>query len=257
MPVYQGGKSRLGKRIYNVICALEEDLSDDEYYLAYFEPMVGMAGVMKHFGDEDERDLYACDINKDIVLMWKAFQKGWKPPNSCSRKKFENLKSSTKHSAERGFLGCVASWGGTFLHDYRLDRGSNDYLGEGIRSLNSMKECMANVKFYNAQSYHKFQPYDMLVYLDPPYERNNLHNRFFQEFDHKKFWDIAREWSKNNIVVVSENGAPKDFKKIWQATSTIASGQTTGAKKYADCLYIHQNLYKAMSDATKRKIKRM
>jgi hypothetical protein len=31
-----------------------------------------------------------------------------------------------------------------------------------------------------------------------------------------KFWETIRNWSKNNIVIVSETDAPSDFVEIWK-----------------------------------------
>ncbi len=91
MTTYQGGKKRIGKKIYEVIKLIENDLYPDEK-LNYFEPFIGMGGVMRHFGKENNRKLYACDYNKDLILMWKELQKGWKPPLECNKEKYERLK---------------------------------------------------------------------------------------------------------------------------------------------------------------------
>jgi len=120
MTTYQGGKKRIGKRIYQVIDMIEENLYQD-VKLPYFEPFIGMGGVMRHFGKENDRELYACDYNKDLILLWKALQKGWKPPKKCSKETYEKLKNSKVNSAERAFIGIVASWGGIFFQNYRLD----------------------------------------------------------------------------------------------------------------------------------------
>ena len=108
MTTYQGGKKRLGKRISTVIKLIETDLYDKE--LDYFEPFVGMAGVIRHFS-LDNRQLFASDINKDIIMMWKSVQTGWKPPLVCTLSEYNKLKNSNRHSAKRGFIGSVASWG--------------------------------------------------------------------------------------------------------------------------------------------------
>jgi len=52
-----------------------------------------------------------------------------------------------------------------------------------------------------------------LIYCDPPY--NNTHNYNYQKFDNEKFWQWAREQSKDNYIFVSEQTAPEDFKSIW------------------------------------------
>jgi site-specific DNA-adenine methylase len=53
---YQGGKQKLGKRIYEVLDTIEEYF-EGENRLDYLEPFVGFCGVMKHFGDEGGRKL--------------------------------------------------------------------------------------------------------------------------------------------------------------------------------------------------------
>lgn len=254
MVVYQGGKSRLGKRIHDVICLLEEylyvhDHKNDKKYSKcdYFEPFVGMAGVLTHFGKDNDRYLFACDANKDIILMWQALQRGWLPPVSCTRKKYESLKVSPTHSAERGFIGTVASWGGIFFHAYRLDYNKNkDYVGEGYRSILKLLPFLVKVEFLDPASYDEFEPEGMVIYADPPYQGNALGNKtssLFRKFDHTKFWNTMRLWSKNNLVVVSEWQAPSDFKQIWSANGTVSSGQGRKAKKFQDNLYVHESVY--------------
>jgi len=71
-----------------------------------------------------------------------------------------------------------------------------------------------NVKFENA-SYDEYDLENFLIYCDPPYKNNNLTSKYFDNFDHKNFWNVMRKWSKKNIVLISESNAPKDFKKIW------------------------------------------
>lgn len=240
MTTYQGGKKRLGKKIYNIIYELEE-LITNAHVLPYFEPFVGMGGVLRHFSKEKTRHVYACDINKDLIMMWKAIQKGWKPPTKCNRKYYEELKNSKKHSAERGYLGVVASWSGIFFSSYRLDYNPNkDFLGEGYRGLMDIKPDIMNVEFLNSRNYYDFEPQGMLIYCDPPYLNNNFNTGYFSSFDHKQFWDIMRKWSKNNIVVISEYTAPKDFKKIWCTEATFTNNHKT--KKYKDCLFIYEHL---------------
>ena len=239
MTYYQGGKKRLGKQIYHVISELEKRLIG--YKLPYFEPFVGMGGVLRHFARESDRRVSACDANVDLILMWKALQKGWNPPLKCTRKEYETLKHSKKHSPERAFLGIVASYNSIFFSGYRLGF-SKKFLFEGYNGLMDIRPDIMSVRFLNARSYDQFQPNGKLIYCDPPYLGNTLQTSFFQKFDHDHFWDIMRKWSLNNLVVVSESTAPKDFVKIWCTESRVSEvhGKT---KRYDDCLFIHKRLY--------------
>ena len=40
-----------------------------------------------------------------------------------------------------------------------------------------------------------------LIYCDPPYKGKSEYSKKGSNFDHKKFWNIIRKWSKNNMVV--------------------------------------------------------
>jgi DNA adenine methylase len=262
MTTYQGGKKRLGKRIASVCKAVEFDILNHNNS-PYFEPFVGMAGVLNHMSrnesEEKRKSITASDINKDLILMWNKLKKGWKPPKKCSKEKYEKLKECKKHSAERGFIGVVASWGGMFFHAYRLDyKSDRDFMNEGYNGIMKIVPDIKRVSFKNG-CYSDYNPTGKLIYCDPPYKDNKLavnNHAFFQNFDHDQFWNKMREWSKKNIVIISESSAPKDFKKIWSATSSVTINQNS-AKKYSDNLYVHKDLYEALSHSTKTSVKKL
>jgi DNA adenine methylase len=252
MTAYQGGKGRLGERIYNVIKLVENDIVKDNI-LPYFEPFVGMGGVMRHFANENDRELYASDLNKDLILMWKALQKGWKPPLSCSLKEYNRLKDSPS-SAKRAFIGIVASYGTVFFNGYRLNyTDKKDYLREGYNSLMKVVPMMKNVDFMKSTSYDEWDPKGYLIYCDPPYINNKLKSKYFQKFDHNYFWDVMRKWSKNNIVIISETMAPNDFKEIWCAKSNCNTRYKN--KEYKDCLFVHNDIYNKLNPKLKKYLK--
>ena len=58
---YQGGKQRLGRKIYNVIKNYDDGTID------YLEPFVGFCGVIKHV-EKGDRKLVGCDINENIIM---------------------------------------------------------------------------------------------------------------------------------------------------------------------------------------------
>ena len=77
MTAYQGGKQRIGKKIYDIIHKYERELVDTK--LTYIEPFCGMCGVLRHFAAETDRTCIATDLNTDLILMWRAIQHGWEP----------------------------------------------------------------------------------------------------------------------------------------------------------------------------------
>ena len=265
MTSYQGGKKRLGKKIYAVIKLIEDDLLDENEELPpYFEPFVGMASVLKEFSGED-RQLYACDANQDLVCMWKALQKGWKPPKSCSEKRYKQLRDSDEVSAERCFVGCAASFGGVYFSSYRRN-DRQDKVGSAYRALLSSAGLVRDVTFLNPRSYLDFSPKGATVYCDPPYAGNRLQSssskrvaraRLFHNFDHDAFWERMRDWSRNNIVIVSESNAPSDFKKVWEDLGWVHTGPHRHTKKFPECLYVHDVIYGALSNGARRQISRI
>jgi site-specific DNA-adenine methylase len=243
MTTYQGGKKRLGEKISQSIRQIEEQITSGKT-LPYFEPFVGMGGVLRHFSKDGTREVYACDINTDLIMMWKAIQNDWKPPLECSKEKYEELKLSNISSPERGYLGVVASWSGIFFSSYRLDYNpqnpQRDFLGEGYRGIMNIKPDIMTVNFLDSRNYYDFEPRGMLIYCDPPYLNNKFRVKYFTGFNHDKFWQVMRNWSKNNIVVISESTAPDDFIEIWSADSTFTNIYKT--KKYKDCLFMYKKL---------------
>lgn len=259
MTSYQGGKKRIGKRIYKVISDIENMiLGDDNEKLPYFEPFVGMGGVLRHFAKEPNRKTSACDANIDLIMMWKALQNGWKPPTNITRKEYDRLKNSSEHSAKRAFIGIVASFGSNFFSAYRLDYSNKKYkmkfIMEGYNGLMNILPDIETTRFLNARSYDRFKPKGKLIYCDPPYVGNKLSSKYFQDFDHSHFWDTMREWSKENIVLISESNAPKDFVMIWSTTSCFANATSDTAKKYIDGLFIHESWGKCFTRTDKHKL---
>ena len=222
MACYQGGKQKIGKHIYNKLVEIENIYSPKKQ-LDYMEPFVGFCGVMKHF-HKDSRNCLAYDINKDVIDMWQALQNNWIPSGKCSKEKWIQLKTQ-EPSPERTLYGFVCSFGGMPFNYYL---SNNDYASMGTRSVLKIKEKIMNVEFVTSD-YRILQPRNMLIYCDPPYRNNVLNNKYFK-FDSDEFWEKMRQWSKHNIVVISEFSAPDDFKEVWSLSRPTLSNKVDGAR---------------------------
>jgi len=209
--IYQGGKGKIGKEIAEYI-EMVEDIFDWDG--EYFEPFCGLLGVGIHFAKEG-RIILASDINSDLIMMLKKIKKGWTPPKACSKSRYNKYKISKTHSALRGFYGLACAYSGIFFAGYRIKSGKRDFFSTFRDNLISMKNALQNVKF-SSKSYDKHKPKGKTIYCDPPYKGNSFGTEHFNDFDFDAFWQTMREWSKNNLVFISEYEAPKDFVCVWE-----------------------------------------
>jgi site-specific DNA-adenine methylase len=232
MPVYSGGKAKIGKEIANEIVKLEKKYKWENK--EYFEPFSGMLGVASHFA-EKKRKVIANDINKDIILMWKKIKKGWKLPVKCTKKKFMKLKYSDEHSAERGFYGVACTYSGIFYAGYRPGNKDQHFFNRSRNSIIDVSRHLPYIKFYS-KNYTSFEPSNMTIYCDPPYINNKFGSKYFSDFDSVLFWDTMRKWSKNNLVIISEYKAPSDFRCVWKKTMNSTFGKK--ASKRTEKLFV-------------------
>ncbi len=100
----------------------------------------------------------------------------------------------------------------------------------------------------SSRSYKSHNPHNKLIYLDPPYlgTKRTTNNNFLKDFDTDEFWRIATEWSKDNIVFISEvdGNIPKKYKDkfviVWSMDShRSVSKSGSGFKK--ECLFLHKS----------------
>lgn len=213
MTQYAGGKARLGTRISDFIFKYEaESIGHNDS--PYFEPFVGMAGVMTKMTPKNKnRKYFACDLEKCIISFWREIQTGWNPPE-ISKELYKRIRSSGVEDAMYAFaaFGCSFKgmrWGGFY----------EEAMGIAKRRLSKhdFNELTSNVTFIDNCSYVDHSPSGMVIYCDPPYMKSNFvkDRKNLMDFDHVLFWETIRIWSKNNLVIVSEAEAPDDFVSIW------------------------------------------
>ena len=72
-----------------------------------------------------------------------------------------------------------------------------------------------------------------IIYCDPPYANTKTYVSA-QDFNHEEFWETMRKWSKNNVVLITEENAPEDFRVVWSqqvSRSIKANDKTTAIEK--------------------------
>jgi DNA adenine methylase len=172
-----------------------------------------MLSVAKEFDDGRARTV--SDINRDVVMMWDSIlHKGWRPPSmNINKEYFNKLKTSSKPSPERAFYGTACSFGGYMLAGFYKRHGADEY--SGWNQITAMKPRLTNIKL-KCCSYDTYKPQGCLIYCDPPYQSTKKSCKYNNlVFNNTKFWDVMRTWSKNNLVFISEERAPRDFVCVW------------------------------------------
>ena len=212
---YLGGKHGMGKQLaeYMSTTCASNDVN------GYLEPFCGSLGVFKHMTDKGYNEYVASDTHSDLILMWKSIkQNKLKLPKNVTEKEYKRIKNSKSPNALKAVAGFGLSFGGKYFAGYAqksVGNSGRNFLIEFKTSIDKIKPKIqkSNVKFYN-KSYDEFKPTNMLIYCDPPYK--NTQGYSTGDFDHLKFWNIMREWSKTNCVFISEESAPSDFKVVWK-----------------------------------------
>lgn len=101
--------------------------------------------------------------------------------------------------------------------------------GELPGYIEAQRDKLKDVIFLH-KDYRAWNPTGCVIYMDPPYE-NTKQYKSVEIFDHADFWRVARLWSHDNIVLISEQEAPDDFVPVWihSVTRTMNQNKTIAA----------------------------
>lgn len=221
---YMGSKSRIAKYIVPIIQSYIDELKC-EYYL---EPFVGGANVIDKIVCPNK---VGSDKNKYLIALLKRVQS--KEPlleevskelYSAARTSFKDGDNSTFTDWELGNIGFLASYNGRWFDGGYAKPGYEkstnryrDYYREAKDNLLSQAPYLKDIEFV-CRDYTYYNDMDIkgcVIYVDPPYQNTKQYSNA-TSFDYDKFWQTMREWSANNIVLISEQEAPDDFTCIWE-----------------------------------------
>jgi site-specific DNA-adenine methylase len=212
MPRYHGGKIRIGQQIADLISEIALTIEDETgaRYTGYCEPFVGMAGVLKRIPETDwalrgrARKLRAGDLNESLIKMWKAAQRGWIPPTTCSERRFNELKRNGRSSAEKGFIGHQCGFVGVYFGAFD---GNNAVKGGSRRVAETATDELAHVHFSHGPYTQFSRLRGWIIYCDPPYFKSSFYgdeSGKIRKFDYDHFYAWAMRMSEDNLVFVSE-----------------------------------------------------
>ena len=220
----------------------------------YIEPFMGGCNMIDKVQCANR---LAYDKNRYLVALFKHLQNGGELPEDVSREQYADCRAHYK--ADDGYypdwylaaVGFLASFNGRFFDGGYAGKGVEgdkvrDYYQESKQNILQQIRSLQDVKF-DIADYKTLKPKGCLIYADPPYAGTKGYLTITKEFNHKEFWDLMREWSKDNIVLISEESAPDDFDILWEqeVTRTI---QAQNKSKATEKLFIHHSLNDTNSD---------
>ena len=242
---YKGGKcGKIARRVSEKILGFVGRLQGRRFD-GYTEPLCGMCSVGFDLLRGGLRlPCSFSDWDPDLILMWQSIQKNWIPQDYYTELEFERLKKSHVPSAERGYVGFTFSYGGDKFQGHKA-RYQGESKTRSVALNNKAKipqlRHITRGSQFTQRSYEELNPKNQIIYCDPPYKDTGGNSVNLRGFDHDSFWSTMRDWSRNNLVFVSEHegNAPPDWKRILR--EPVRRKMTTrGSQQVMDCLFVHQ-----------------
>ena len=215
---YMGSKSRIAKYIVPIL----QKIIDENYITTYVEPFCGGCNIIDKIECQTK---IASDKSHYLIELFKNIDKIQLLPDFVKKEHYSDVRNSfnTKNLKYDdwyiGAIGFLASYNGRFFDGgysglvQTKDGNYRNYYEEAKRNI--LEQNLSNIYFIEAD-YREMQDYNgALIYCDPPYKDTKQYGTS-KGFNHSEFWDWVKEISKNNIVIVSEEQAPKGFKCIWE-----------------------------------------
>lgn len=231
-----GSKSRIAKQILPIL----QGAIKESGYQIYIEPFGGGMNIIDKIRGIKR---YGCDLNKYLIALFVYLQCNGELPEQVPREIYSDVRSNPD-KYDDWFVGCVgflASYNGRFFDGgyaqpgYETTKNGQryrDYYRESKDNILNQMPDLKDVKFL-VRNYLDIHPSKAVIYCDPPYAGTKQYKNATQ-FNHEKFWDVMREWSRDNIVFISEESAPDDFRCIWQqevSRSIKAGDKSTSVEK--------------------------
>lgn len=230
---YLGGKSKLGKQIAYVINKIRQPGQ------AYWEPFCGSCWVTIHVWPTTG-PRYCSDGCYELIEMWKALQRGWKPPRGVTEEMYATAKAGEYNAATTAFIGFGCSFGGKWFAGYARGNTSpamvRNVLFEKIGKLQDVEFSFEHYAFINPQP-------QTLIYCDPPYADTEQYDGVKFDFDTECFFIMADHWCRlGHTVIISEYAAPDDFVCVLEMPTTTEIRTTeNGREQRTERLFMHKS----------------
>lgn len=248
---YMGSKSRIAKHIVPII----QSYIDESGYSYYLEPFVGGANIIDKVKCNTK---IGSDSNKYLIALLQRVQS--KEPllthvskdlYDAARNAFNNNDGTKFFDWEIGNIGFLASYNGRWFDGGYAKAGYEktktgeryrDYYQESLNNILEQAPNLHDVKFAckDYRYYNNVNLKGFVIYVDPPYQNTKQYANA-TNFDYEEFWETMRRWSKDNIVIISEQNAPDDFKCIWEQ-EVSRSIKATDKSKATEKLFVYNKV---------------
>lgn len=215
-----GSKSRIAKYIVPI---LQKTINDNNV-TTFYDIFCGGCNIIDKVHAEKR---IAVDSNPYLIALWKHVQADLPLLDAVDRELYNNVKRELETDVYsdwiKGNVGFLASYNGKFFDGGYAKPGigktkygerKRDYYDEARRNILKQKDLIKDIEFICAD-YASIEPKNAVIYYDPPYQRKTGYKNS-KDFDYDKFWEVIRQWSKDNWVFVSEESAPDDMTCIWE-----------------------------------------
>lgn len=239
---YMGSKSRIVKYLVPII----QGYIDKTNVENYIEPFVGGANVIDKIKCKNK---YASDNQYYLIELYNNLDNLKELPTFVTKEHYSEVRKSYNTQDKKfedwyiGAIGFLASYNGRFFDGgysglVKTKSGNiRNYYDEAKRNLEQQSKNLNDIKFKHCDysDINKFLK-GFVIYCDPPYKGTKQYGSS-KNFHHDNFWEWVRYMSKNNIVLVSECQAPKDFKVIWEQ-EVLRTVDNTKRIKSTEKLYV-------------------
>ena len=219
---YMGSKSKIKKHIVPIL----QHIIDSNNIEIYIEPFVGGANIIDSIRCNNK---IGGDNNEALIELLKHVRDGGSLPKEITKELYDDVRSNKNtNKYEKWFVGAIG-----FLSSYNgryFDGGYaktiitksgtiRNYYDEAKRNILQQAKNLLDIEFKYGDYTQFSDVKNGLIYCDIPYKDKKQYGTS-KNFDYKAFWKWCEEMSKNNIIIVSEEQAPKNFKCIWKQEVT-------------------------------------
>lgn len=214
---YVGSKNRLAKDLAPII----QSYIDGNNITRYWEPFCGGANMIDKIKCKNR---FGSDIHPYLIALLKQAQTDTSVfPKTISEEEYKSVRSNSQNYPDWyvGLVGFCASyngkWWGGYANGVKTKIGTiRNYTDEAIRNLIKQSTNLKDIKFGCFSFEFNTHLSNYVIYCDIPYRSSTKYAT--DDFPYERFYDWAREMSKDNIVLVSEYWMPDDFECIWSKT---------------------------------------